>query len=71
MGGVLGAAAATLMGLVEFSMMNFVTWSEVVFKFEATPGILIGSVIFGGIMGIVGGFLPAVRAAPSSTVIAA
>jgi putative ABC transport system permease protein len=67
-GGALGAAAATLMGFVKFSMMNFATWSEVVFSFEPTPPIIAFSVVFGGMMGILGGFLPAVRAARTSPV---
>lgn len=67
-GGVVGAFAASAMGWVEFSMMNFVTWSEVVFKFEATPGILIVSALVGGLMGVLGGFLPALRAARTSPI---
>jgi putative ABC transport system permease protein len=67
-GGVLGALAASAMSLVKFSMMNFATWSEVVFSFEPTPGILVASVVFGGAMGLVGGFLPAVRAARTSPI---
>lgn len=67
-GGLVGAFAAWFMQFVEFSMMNFVTWSEVVFTFEATPGILVQSVIVGGIMGVLGGLLPAIRAALTSPV---
>lgn len=62
-GGILGALAALGLGFVKFSMMNFATFSEIVFKFTPTPEILIQSVIFGCIMGVLGGFLPAVRAA--------
>lgn len=62
-GGAVGALGAMAMGLVEFSMMNFVTWSEIVFRFEPTPATLAISVVAGGLMGLVGGFLPAVRAA--------
>jgi putative ABC transport system permease protein len=67
-GGVLGALASLAMGMVEFSMMNFVTWSEIVFTFEATPGILLFAVLSGGLMGVLGGFFPAVRAAFTSPV---
>lgn len=63
LGGILGALAALGLGFVKFSMMNFATFSEIVFKFTPTPEILIQSVIFGCIMGVLGGFLPAVRAA--------
>ena len=62
-GGLLGAIAALGMGLVKFSMMNFATWSEMVFEFQPTPQILVISVVFGAVMGIIGGFFPALRAA--------
>ncbi len=62
-GGVFGSAASMLMGLVRFSMMNFQSWSEIVFTFEPTPGIIISSMIIAIIMGLTGGFYPAVRAA--------
>jgi putative ABC transport system permease protein len=67
-GGVAGALAASAMSLVKFSMMNFATFSEVVFSFEPTVGILGASVLFGGAMGLLGGFLPAVRAARTSPI---
>ena len=66
MGGAVGAVASLAMMTVEFTMMNFATWSEVVFKFEPTPKILATALLTGGLMGIVGGFLPAVRAARTS-----
>ena len=44
-------------------MMNFASWSEIVFTFEPTPGIIVGSLMFGAAMGFFGGFFPAVRAA--------
>lgn len=67
-GGALGAAASLLMSLVSFSMMNFATWQEVTFSFAPTPGILLGSAVAGGVMGILGGFFPAVRAARTSPI---
>ena len=51
------------MGLVRFSMVNFASWSEIVFSFEPTPEIIIGSLIFATVMGVLGGFFPAIRAA--------
>jgi putative ABC transport system permease protein len=63
LGGACGAAASLLMSFVSFSMMNFATWQEVTFSFTPTPGIVVGSAAAGGIMGILGGFFPAVRAA--------
>ena len=56
------------MGLVKFSMMNFQTFSEIVFEFRATPQILMTALIFGGFMGVLGGFLPAVQAARTKAI---
>jgi putative ABC transport system permease protein len=69
-GGVLGAVGALLMNLVHFSMLNFTTWQEISFSFTPTPGILVSSMIAGGVMGILGGFFPAVRAARMSPIAA-
>ncbi len=63
LGGLIGAAASLALGLVKFSMMNFATFSEIVFQFRPTGEIIATALIFGGVMGIIGGFLPAVRAA--------
>lgn len=63
LGGALGILAALSMQWVKFSMMNFQTFSDIVFTFNPTPEILVRSLIFGAFMGILGGFLPAVRAA--------
>ena len=68
-GGAIGAAASMAMGLVRFSTVNWATWSEIVFTFEPTPGIIIGSMIFAAVMGIVGGCSPRSgrpRSAPST-----
>ncbi len=70
MGGIVGAVASLAMTWVEFSMMNFTTWSEVVFSFEPTVPILVSALLAGGLMGVLGGFLPAVRAARTSPLVA-
>ncbi len=62
-GGGIGTVAALAMGAVKLTMMNMGTWSEVVFGFEPTPGIIISAVVLAAFMGLVGGFLPAIRAA--------
>jgi putative ABC transport system permease protein len=67
-GGTIGVVAALAMGLVKFSMMNFSTWSEIVFQFTPTPRILAIALGFGGLMGVLGGFFPALRAASVSAV---
>jgi ABC-type antimicrobial peptide transport system permease subunit len=60
--GGLGLAGASAMRLVRFSTINWQTFSEVSFKFTLTPGIIVASIIFAGLMGYAGGLLPAVRA---------
>ncbi|NUQ72785.1 MAG: ABC transporter permease [Polyangiaceae bacterium] len=67
-GGAVGALGATAMSFVKFSMMNFATFSEIVFTFDPTPSILGTSLLFGGAMGLVGGLLPAIRAARTSPI---
>ena len=61
-GGLAGIALASLMSFVNISTINFGTFSELAFGFALSPGIMLSSMIFSIIMGIVGGFLPAVRA---------
>jgi putative ABC transport system permease protein len=63
LGGALGTAGSLAMGLVEFSMINFQSWSEMVFRFEPTLEIIVGSLVFAAAMGFLGGLFPAVRAA--------
>jgi putative ABC transport system permease protein len=67
-GGAAGAAASLLMGFVRFSTMNFASWSEIVFTFEPSPQIILSSLIFAAVMGIAGGFLPAVKASRLSPI---
>ena len=62
-GGIVGVIGALGMSFVQFSILNFATWSEVVFTFHPTPQILLTSLVVGGFMGVIGGVLPAVRAA--------
>ena len=70
LGGAVGAGASLAMGLVKFSMMNFASWSEIVFAFEPTPRIILTAMAFAGTMGLLGGFFPAVRAARVSPIMA-
>jgi len=62
-GGIAGIAAASLMQWVSFSTTNFQTFSELAFSFTLTPGIAMSSLVFAVVMGLLGGFLPAARAA--------
>jgi putative ABC transport system permease protein len=63
LGGVIGAGAAMLMGMKRITLMNNATWSELSFRFEPTPQILITAIVIAAVMGILGGFFPAIRAA--------
>jgi putative ABC transport system permease protein len=63
LGGVIGAGAAMLMGMKRITLMNNATWSELSFRFEPTPKILVTAIVIAAIMGILGGFFPAIRAA--------
>jgi ABC-type antimicrobial peptide transport system permease subunit len=63
MGGVVGLVMASFMQLLTISTMNWQTFSELAFAFTLTETIAWQSVLFSLLMGLVGGFLPAVRAA--------
>ena len=59
----LGLAGASLMQAFTFSTMNFQTFAELAFAFTLTPGIVALSLGFALAMALLGGFLPAARAA--------
>ncbi len=61
-GGAVGVGLASFMSLVHISTTNFSTFSELAFGFALAPDIVVSTLIFAVVMGIVGGFLPAVRA---------
>jgi putative ABC transport system permease protein len=67
-GGVIGSGLVLLLGLVSFPMMNFATFSEIVFGFHATPGIIVFTLVFSMVMGLIGGLIPAIRASRISPV---
>ena len=62
-GGVIGVAAASVMQAFSISTTNFQTFAEIAFSFALTPKIVVVSLVFSLVMGFVGGFLPAARAA--------
>lgn len=62
-GGIMGLAGASLMQSVDISTVNFQTFSELAFRFRLTPAIAVQSIAFALLMGLVGGFIPAWRAA--------
>ena len=69
-GGMVGGAAAMCMRFVRFSTLSFLSFSEVVFRFTPTPGILLGALSFAMLMGLLGGLFPAAHAAKISPVAA-
>jgi putative ABC transport system permease protein len=63
LGGAIGLAGAAFMQALSISTTNFQTFAEVAFRFVLTPGIVVAGLLFALMMGFVGGFLPAARAA--------
>src|SRR5881397_973090 len=62
-GGALGVALAALLSFERISVVNFQSFSEIGFGFALSPGVIARALVFAVVMGVVGGFLPAVRAA--------
>jgi len=63
-GGVIGGAAAYIgFNGYQTSTINFQTFSQVAFAFRVTPDLLVTGLIYALSMGLVGGLLPALRAA--------
>ena len=62
-GGVVGLFFASFMQFLSFSTVNFQSFAELAFGFTLNPAIVIKTLLFALVMGLVGGFLPAVRAA--------
>ncbi len=69
-GGAIGLFMASFMQLVTVSTMNFQSFAELAFGFDMTPGIIIKTLLFSLLMGLIGGFLPAARAARMNIVTA-
>ncbi len=62
-GGIVGLGFASLMQFLSFSTTNFQSFSELAFGFTLNSAIAVKALLFSLLMGFVGGFLPAVRAA--------
>ena len=62
-GGALGAIAVLPLNGLTTSTMNFQTFSNLAFAFKITPQLLVQGILFALVMGVVGGLLPAIRAA--------
>jgi putative ABC transport system permease protein len=63
-GGVIGGAAAYLLfNGFRVSTLNGASFSQVVFDFAVTGGLLLQGIVAALIIGVIGGFFPAIRAA--------
>lgn len=62
-GGLLGCLLALPMNGVVTSTTNWASFSEIAFSFRITPGLLLAGLGFALVMGVLGGFFPARRAA--------
>jgi ABC-type antimicrobial peptide transport system permease subunit len=70
LGAGIGLAAASLMNKFTVSTMNWTTFSELTFRFLLSRSIIVNSIIFAMVMGIIGGALPSIRAARMNIVAA-
>jgi putative ABC transport system permease protein len=62
-GGIIGCLAVLPLNGLTTQTMNFQTFSSLAFAFKITFGLLALGVLFALVMGILGGMLPAIRAA--------
>ncbi len=62
-GGGLGCLAVLPLNGLTTSTMNFQTFSNLAFAFKITPELLVKGIFFALAMGLIGGLLPAIRAA--------
>ncbi|HLN85072.1 MAG TPA: ABC transporter permease [Candidatus Limnocylindrales bacterium] len=61
-GGMLGLGFASVLQFFSISTLNFGSFTELAFSFALSPSIVATSLGFSLLMGLIGGFLPAVRA---------
>jgi putative ABC transport system permease protein len=63
-GGIIGGLGAYLaFDGYGAATMNFQTWSQIAFAFAVTPKLLLNAIVLAAIIGLLGGILPAIRAA--------
>jgi ABC-type antimicrobial peptide transport system permease subunit len=63
LGWLIGLIPASLLNFFTLSTVNWASFSEITFRFTLTGDIVLKSLAFGLGMGLVGGFLPALKAA--------
>jgi ABC-type antimicrobial peptide transport system permease subunit len=68
LGGAIGCLITLPINGLVTSTTNWASFSEVAFAFRVTPGLLLNGMIFAAVMGLVGGLLPARRAARQQVV---
>jgi ABC-type lipoprotein release transport system permease subunit len=62
-GGLLGCLLALPVNGMATSTTNFASFSEIAFRFQVTPQMLVSGMIFAAVMGALGGFFPSRNAA--------
>ncbi|HSN55543.1 MAG TPA: ABC transporter permease [Candidatus Sulfomarinibacteraceae bacterium] len=62
-GGAIGCLAVLPLNGFTAGTMNWQTFSHLAFAFQVTPALMVWGLVFAGLMGLVGGLLPALRAA--------
>jgi putative ABC transport system permease protein len=62
-GGIVGCIAVLPLNGFTAGTMNWQTFSHLAFAFRVTPTLLIAGIVFALFMGLIGGVLPAIRAA--------
>jgi ABC-type lipoprotein release transport system permease subunit len=67
-GGIIGCLIALPVNGVVANTTNWASFSEIAFGFRVTPALLLAGLVFSLVMGLVGGLLPAWRAARMSVV---
>ncbi|HEX7879270.1 MAG TPA: ABC transporter permease [Candidatus Eisenbacteria bacterium] len=65
-GGILGGFLALPINGISTGTTNWATFSEVAFRFTVTPVMLVIGFLFALVMGLIGGFFPALNAARSN-----
>jgi len=62
-GGIIGLFLASFLQFFSISTLNWNSFAELAFSFSLNPKIVVYSLVFAVLMGLLGGFLPSVRAA--------
>ncbi|MEQ1831760.1 MAG: ABC transporter permease [Candidatus Eisenbacteria bacterium] len=65
-GGLVGCVLSLPMNGITSSTTNFQSFSEMAFQFRITPAIMLQALVFSALLGLVGGFFPALKASRQS-----